>query len=197
MTDNQPRSKISDSDKTAIKYVALAGGAFVFVCALLFAAGTWITPAGVDGYSPSKAAAVDSDGSFTITVNTSNRTKWVPVNLGAGRVAAKGEKPDLLLRRYLAQAPHGALDLGDVLLNEAAISEDAEWVRDSVVDGEVQNETLSKWYMYSYWTHLLEAKAKTYAVKLANGSVAYLRFVSYYCKPEGTGCMTLKYRFGG
>ena len=96
MTDNQPTPKISDSDKTAIKYIALAGGAFVFVCALLFAAGTWITPAGVDGYSPSKGATADSDGSFTITVNSSNRTKWVPVNLGAGRVAAKGEKPDLL-----------------------------------------------------------------------------------------------------
>lgn len=197
MTDERLIPDQAETNKTAVKYIALAGGSFVLVCALLFAAGTWITPAGVDGYSPSKGASADTDGSFTITINTSNRTQLVPVNLGAGRIAAKGEKPDLLFRRYLAQAPHGALDLGDVTLNAASVSNNAEWVRDSVVDGEVQNETLSRWYMYSYWTHLLEAKPKTYAVKLSNGNVAYLRFVSYYCKPEGTGCMTLKYRFGG
>ena len=55
--------------------------------------------------------------------------------------------------------------------------------------------SLAGWYEYSYWSHLLRPKVRTFAVRLAStAGIAYLRFLGYGCEPSGTGCLTLRYR---
>ena len=70
----------------------------------------------------------------------------------------------------------------------------ARWVEDSKYKGQVQNEALADWYTYSGMTHVLKANKKANAIRLKSGGVAYFQILSYYCKPEGSGCLTLRYR---
>jgi hypothetical protein len=154
-------------------------------------------PDAQEGFSITEKAAAHSDGTFQITIDTSSRYNWIPLNLGAGRVAGASEQPDLTFRRYVAQVPAGAIDLGQVSFQDAKVAQNAQWIQDEFVDGELQNQAISTWYSYSYWTHLLSPKGHTYAVKMQNGAVAYLQFVSYYCKPEGSGCLTIRYKLAG
>jgi len=179
-------------DQNKLIYIAIGG--FGITCVVLFLAGSLITPDVEPGFPISQSATPQTDGTFQLTVDTKDRKTWVPISLGAGKVLIGVGDPDIALRRYVAQAPGGAANLGDVALADARVSTNTKWVNDTVVDGEVQNETLSKWYSYSYWTHLLRPKGNTYAVRLKSGGVAYLRFVSYYCEPEGSGCLTIRYR---
>jgi hypothetical protein len=176
------------------KFVLIAAIAFAATAALFFVGASWFAPKVEKGYPVTNRAQANSDGTFQITIDASDLNRWVPLNLGAGRIATKKEPADLTFRRYIAQAPGGALDLGAVDLNQAQLVGKAHWVKDKIVDGELQNEALTGWYNYSYWTHLLRPKGRTYAVKLSSGSVAYFTFVSYYCKPEGSGCLTIRYK---
>jgi len=191
---SEPDSTAAQLGTSSNKIVLVAGLTFALTCVAFFYASSWLTPEVQDGYPVTNKAKVNSDGTFEITIDTSNRNKWIPLNLGAGRITAGQETPDLTFRRYVAQVPLGAMDLGPVTLEEAALDGNPEWVKDEFVDGELQNEAISKWYSYSYWTHLLTPKQHTYAVKLKNGQVAFLNFVSYYCVPEGSGCLTIRYK---
>jgi hypothetical protein len=92
------------------------------------------------------------------------------------------------------RAPHGAIDLGRVPLESAHVEPGAAWKDDAQIGGELQNPALRRWYSYSYWTHDLRPLGSTYAVRLAGGGTAYFQIASYYCKPEGAGCLTLRYR---
>ena len=78
---------------------------------------------------------------------------------------------------------------------EARLPENPAWRGDEEVDGELRNPALADWYRYSYWTHRLRSRGRTHAVRMRSGGVAYLRLESYYCKPEGSGCLTFRYRF--
>ncbi|HIA01326.1 MAG TPA: hypothetical protein EYN66_05370 [Myxococcales bacterium] len=192
MSDSPTSETRSKADTNKLVYVA--GIAFAITCVAFFFASSWLRPTVQEGFPVTNQAKANSDGTFEITIDTSNRNNWIPLNLGAGRISSGKEEPDLTFRRYVAQAPGGAIDLGKVALEDAALAAQPTWVKDEFVDGELQNEALSTWYSYSYWTHLLSPKGRIYAVKLQNGGVAFLQFVSYYCKPEGSGCLTIRYK---
>jgi hypothetical protein len=141
------------------------------------------------------------DGSFTVTLDASNREEWVGFSFELGRVVPQGLAADIYFRRHYLQAPRGAADLGPVALQigsrQIGSGQGTEWVEDVVVDGVQRNPALSRWYDYSYMTHLLKPRGHTYAVRLAEGA-ATMQVVSYYClEPEGTGCLSLRYRVPG
>jgi hypothetical protein len=178
------------------RLIHLGVGAFVATCALLFLAAT-IVPRESDapfGFSLSPVAETQPDGTFQVTLDTSDNEKWVPFSLELGRVVPRGPAADLYLRRQLLQAPFGALELGQVALTTAAPPASAEWVPDVIVDEVKRNPVLSNWYDYSYFSHLLSSKDNAFAVHLAGGGTANVRVLSYYCDNETSGCMTLQYR---
>jgi hypothetical protein len=42
-------------------------------------------------------------------------------------------------------------------------------------------------------THALEPRGHAYAVRRLLGGTAITTTVSYYCQPEGSGCLTIRY----
>jgi len=179
------------------KYIYMAIGGFIVTCVVLFFGASWITPDTEPGYKVNNAATFEegSSGVWQITIDVSDRHEWAGINFSQGKRLDEESSADLLGRRYLIRAPGGAVNLGNVSLEDAKVESDAEWKIDKDNNGEIMNPAIGKWYSYSYWTHLLDPHLFTYAVRLADGSgVAYIRIVSYYCVPEGTGCLTLRYR---
>jgi hypothetical protein len=175
----------------------MALGGFVVTCIVLFFGASWITPDTEPGYEVTNKA-IPEEGSYQIyriTIDVGDRHEWAGLNFMQGKRLDKESSADLLARRYLIRAPGGAINLGDVPLEDAHVEPNADWKIDKDNNGEIMNPAIGKWYSYSYWTHLLDPHPLTYAVRMADGSgVAYMRIVSYYCKPEGTGCLTLRYR---
>ena len=169
--------------------------AFIVTCLLVFAAGSMIAPNMEPGFPITERAQPQTDGSFRITLDASQREHWVSVNLSRGTMNEEKTNADLLVQRYVFRAPAGAADLGNVPLDKATLATDTPWTFDSQVDGQLQNPAISGWYDYSYMTHLLKSKNHTYAVQLRSGEgFATFNVVSYYCEPEGTSCVTIDYR---
>lgn len=146
------------------------------------------------GFAISPVAEPSPDGTFVVTLDTSDRARWVSFDFDSGRVLSDPGRADLIVRRYWLRAPGGVVDLGEVPLDRASVGPDPEWVADVPVDGVPQNPALAGWYAYSYWTHLLESQGRTYALRRIPEGIAYVRIESYYCAPEGTGCLTIRYR---
>ena len=87
--------------------------------------------------------------------------------------------------------------LGDVPLEEASLPSEIVWEFDKTDGSQTYNPAFGKWYTYSYFTHMLEPISQTHAVRTADGSrVVFVRLENYYCKPEGSGCLTIRYRLG-
>jgi hypothetical protein len=133
------------------------------------------------------------DGTFLVTLDVSSPRAWVGFALERGeRVPAP--EADLAARRNVLRARHGAVDLGRVPLQEAVVPESVAWRSDADLDRSSRTDVPGRWYAYGYLTHLLTSKGRVYAVRCASGAVAYVRVESYYCEPEGSGCLTLRYR---
>ena len=163
-------------------------GLFIFLGASL------LKPDMAPGFAPTERAEVLPDGTFRVTVNVRNRDAWIPLDLSLGRIVATPASADLLLRRYKFQCPNGAAKLDGADLLSATHEGVTEWLRDVAVDGELQNPALARWYHYGMQSHLLDPKDTVYAVRLHGGGVAVFQIESYYCDPDGSGCMTLRYR---
>jgi len=113
-----------------------------------------------------------------------------------GREVPDGAAADVLIRRHYWRAPAGATNLGEQPLMTATISDDSVWEQDGLDDGLPVSPVLLRWYNYSYWTHLLESKHEVYGIRMRgdDSRAALVRLESYYCAPEGSGCMTFRYR---
>ena len=148
------------------------------------------------GYLVTERAEELEDGSLWITLNTMDQHRWVPVSLELGREVPDGAAADLRIRRHYFQVPGGAVELDSTDLMSAELPKSPEWIEDELDDGILLNPLLLRWYSYSYWTHLLESKHKIYVARLAgqSGRAALFRVESYYCKPEGSGCLSINYR---
>jgi hypothetical protein len=176
------------------RFVGFAAGGFVITCVIFFFIAGAISPEVEPGYDLAITAVPSSDGTFRVTIDVKNRDHWVGVNLAEGTMVTNHGHADFLARRYILRAPGGAVDMGSQDLATAKVGPGAVWIGDASMDGEPQNDALTGWYEYSYWTHLLSRLDKTFAVRLAGGGIAYLQVLSYYCEPEGSGCLTIKYR---
>ena len=128
-----------------------------------------------------------------MTLDGRGAEEWATFSLVLGREVPEGPAVDISVQRFNIQARRGALDLGNVMLEDAKVPAEPEWEADVVIDGVKRNPALSSWYSYSMMTHLLRPRDKVFAVKLQSG-IAYLQVQSYYCEPEDTGCLTFRYR---
>jgi len=186
-----------EAPKKGNKAIVIGVSAFVGTCILLLLLAMFIGPnmgQSEPGFPIQETPVVQEDGSQQVTLLTAHKEKWIPFSFELGRVVPAGAMADLYVRRYQFQIPRGALDLGETSLAEAVLPPSPSWRMDSDVDGVLVNPAIERWYSYSYMSHLLSSKDHSYAVQLASGKTAFLKVVSYYCEPEGSGCLTLNYR---
>ena len=136
------------------------------------------------------------DGTIQVTVDARNEDRWVPFSFELGREVPEGAAADVQLRRHYWRTSFGAAEVGGTDLASATVPASLDWQEDVLDDGLLLNEVLLDWYDYSYWTHLLQSDHEIYAIRLRNDPkrVALIRIESYYCAPEGSGCMTFRYR---
>lgn len=188
------------SEETPEGVWLVRGAAAAMVVATVVGVGIGMRVGGPDidevGYPLTDHPEELEDGSLWITLNTMDQERWVPVSLELGREVPDGPAADLRLRRHYFQVPGGALELDGSELMAAELPAALDWVGDELNDGLLLNPLLLRWYDYSYWTHLLKSKQHIYAVRLVGDPTraALLRVESYYCAPEGTGCLSLNYR---
>ena len=178
------------------RLLLIGGVSFLVGLVVVFVAGVLLAP-GVEAeprFAVSERALPAEAGTFLVTLDARNRDHWVPFSLAAGTLVPTVEEADVAVKRHHLLAPHGAADLGEAAILEARVPEGVDWALDGEVAGALQNPVLSSWYSYSYLTHLLRSRDRTYAVRLRGGGLAYVRIESYYCDPDGSGCMTLRYR---
>jgi hypothetical protein len=194
MSDEGPEKKIDEGQRIVHVGVAsmLIGGA---IC---LAIGYKVGGPVIDevGYPLKPIAERQADGAMLVTLNTSDQERWIPFSFELGREVPQGAAADVLIRRHYWQVPGGAVSLDVVPLADAALSAEPAWIADGLSDGFHANPVMLRWYDYSYWTHLLESKHEIYAIKLRGDAsrAALIRLESYYCAPEGSGCMTFRYR---
>ncbi|MGD2070409.1 MAG: HmuY family protein [Gemmatimonadota bacterium] len=88
----------------------------------------------------------------------------------------------------------GIADLGTVPFDSVRAVPAEGYVataRDSV------NAASEDWYDYSFTSHLLTPRPRTYAVRTADGRYAKLEILAYYCPGAAAGCMTFRYAYQG
>ncbi len=61
----------------------------------------------------------------------------------------------------------------------------------------VSNAATTRWYEYSWTSHVLSPKPNIYAVRTADGRYAVFQILSYYCAGAQAGCTTIRYRYQG
>lgn len=170
--------------------------AFLVSCVLVVLAAIVLVPLRrppPPAFAPTQRAEARPDGSFTMTVDARARDAAVGVDLRQGALVPP-EQADLVLQRTVVRAPHGAANLGTVDLASAAAPADVDWQQDAPQGGVVESPAFHRWYAYSYGTHLLRTRGEAIAVRLGDARVALVRIDSYYCAPEGSGCVTLTWR---
>lgn len=170
-------------------------GLFALTFGGLFFVASYIMPEVEPGFPATEKVEVQPDGTFQITIGVRDRDKWVGLDMGAGTVVPEGTPADVRFRRYVVRVPGGAAALGETPLNFEEPPQSVEWKFDVNVDGGLQNPAVARWYEYGLQSHLLTTKGETYLIQRSTGKgKAAFQIVSYYCEPEGSGCLTIRYR---
>ena len=185
-----------ESRSPVVRLVAFATVGFIIAGAILFAIASSIKPEENPGYALTDAANhLAETGRGTLDVK--DRHTWTGFSFLTGKRLTEIDPADLLGRRHHLRAPGGAMRLGDVPREEASRPSEIVWEFDKTDGSQTYNPAFGKWYTYSYFTHMLEPISQTHAVRTADGSrVVFVRLENYYCKPEGSGCLTIRYRLG-
>jgi hypothetical protein len=194
VTAPEPQKKTDEG----LKLIYIGVSTMVIACGVALAIGYQVGGPEINevGYPVQRTALDQEDGSKLVTLNVSDQQSWVPFSFVLGREVPDGAAADVLIRRHYWRAPAGATNLGEQPLMTATISDDTVWEQDGLDDGLAVSPVLLRWYNYSYWTHLLESKHEVYGIRMRgdDSRVALVRLESYYCAPEGSGCMTFRYR---
>jgi len=183
--------------KKANRVIVIGVVTFIGTCVLMLILGLAVGPnmgQSEPGFPLEETPITLEDGTQRVTLLTADKEAWIPFSLELGRVVPAGAMADLKIRRYQFQIPRGAVDVGKGPLTDATLPESPKWTMDSDLDGVLVNPAIERWYKYSYMSHLLSSKNHNYAIQLASGKTAFVQVLSYYCAPEGTGCLTLNYR---
>lgn len=184
-------------------WLGVVGGAFV-VLVLVLVLGSLRRPS-PEVYPPSSSGASppDSAGVRTVTLDARSAERWIRFDLSAGRtVPAEAGSWDVAARRF-----HIVVNGGDELPGEGAAAAAGEpplasvprppadgWRRTRAdEDGELRHPLLESWYRYDFFSHLLEARPRVWAIRTSDGELYKLRFLSYYCPGPEAGCVTFRY----
>ena len=111
---------------------------------------------------------------------------------------------DLAFQRFYIVANGGAgfagrgglLDLGPVPFDSVKVVPENGYVA-SEAGRDTTNAATAEWYDYSFTSHLLTPRPRTYAVRTADGRYAKLEVVGYYCPGARPGCLTFRYVYQG
>ncbi len=152
-------------------------------------------------------------GPVVYTVDARSKEMWMYFDFSRGSVVPvdnpKTGDWDLSIRRHVirtnggATNPNGQAALsaieGPDLSAVSRVPDEAEFVSDVRAKKRLHpyNPVVDKWYKYSYTTNVLLPKPIVYLVRTQDGKYAKMRIVSYYCKGNISGCMTIEYVYQG
>jgi hypothetical protein len=168
-------------------------------------------------YSPSPYRPEDVGerlvGPVVYTVDARSKEMWMYFDFSRGSVVPvdnpKTSDWDLSIRRHVirtnggATNPNGQAALlaleGQELGAVSRVPDEAAFVSDVRDKKRLHpyNAVVDKWYKYSYTTNVLLPKPIVYLVRTQDGKYAKMRIVSYYCKGNISGCMTIEYVYQG
>jgi hypothetical protein len=139
-----------------------------------------------------------------VTLDARDAERWIYLDFeGDSVVADPGHGDwDLAVRRFNVilnggsefEGDAAAVDLGDRPIRSVGRVPREGLVGTGRNGGEPRHPLLADWYRYDFFSHLLLARSRTYAVRTAEGGGVALRFLSYYCPGPEAGCVTLAYR---
>ena len=202
---------LAQTRRRFLKPLAFALGALLVVGALLI--GGWLLwialrppPA---GFAPTTGQAFGIAGQpagvVQYTVDARSRQEWAYFDFTRGTTVPTSQESldwDIAFRRtdILSNGGEtnpeglgGAVDLGEIPLEEATLPEDGYLVDATDDERGLENPALHKWYNYNWTTHIVTSKGHSYAVRSATGEVVLLTFTSYYCDDGSSGCVTFRY----
>lgn len=152
-------------------------------------------------------------GPTVYTVDARSKEMWMYFDFSRGSVVPvdnpKTDDWDLSIRRHVIRSNGGATNpagqaalfaIEDQPLNAIPhVPDDAEFISDVSAKKRLHpySPVVDKWYSYSYTTNVLLPKPITYLVRTRDGKYAKMRIVSYYCKGNIAGCMTIEYVYQG
>lgn len=195
---------------TARTPIPLVAGAVGFLLVLVLLVASSLSRREPPTFAPSpvepRPAGDTLVGPEQVTVDARDPGRWRYFSFANGSVI---ESPgpfdwDIAFRRFQVIANGGTgfagvagiLDLGDVPFDSVRLLPDTGYVTTTVRSDSV-NSAVQRWYAYSFLSHLLSPKPRTYAVRTADGRYAILRFVGYYCPGAQPGCVTFQYVYQG
>ncbi|MSR22582.1 MAG: hypothetical protein EXR92_03410 [Gemmatimonadetes bacterium] len=91
----------------------------------------------------------------------------------------------------------GVQEIDGASLDSLPLAPEDGYVGSQVISGDSLSASLGDWYDYSFLSHLLSPRPRTYLIRTADGRYAKLRFESYYCPLAQPGCVTFEYYYQG
>ncbi len=168
-------------------------------------------------YSPSPYRPEDVGerlvGPVVYTIDARSKEMWMYFDFSRGSVVPvdnpKTEDWDLSIRRHVIRtnggvtSPNGQSAIAQIEDQEFSavtrVPKAAAFVSDVRQKKRLHpyNPVVDRWYKYSYTTNVLLPKPVVYLVRTQDGKYAKMRIVSYYCKGNISGCMTIEYVYQG
>lgn len=152
-------------------------------------------------------------GPVVYTVDARSKEMWMYFDFSRGSVVPvdnpKTEDWDIAFQRHVMRSNGGATNPTGQAALFAIEDQDFSAVTrvpdDVVFVSDVRdkkrlhpyNPVVDRWYQYSYTTNVLLPKPIVYLVRTQDGKYAKMRIVSYYCKGNISGCMTIEYVYQG
>lgn len=152
-------------------------------------------------------------GPVVYTVDARSKEMWMYFDFSRGSVVSVDDPKtgdwDLSIRRHVIRTNGGATSpngkAGILAIEDQDFSavtrvpDEAAFVSDVRAKKRLHpyNPVVDRWYKYSYTTNVLLPKPIVYLVQTQDGKYAKMRIVSYYCKGNISGCMTIEYVYQG
>lgn len=152
-------------------------------------------------------------GPVVYTIDSRSKEMWMYFDFSRGSVVhvdnPKTGDWDLSIRRHVirtnggATSPNGQAAIFAIEDQDFSavtrVPDGAEFVSDVRAKKRLHpyNPVVDRWYKYSYTTNVLLPKPIVYLVRTQQGKYAKMRIVSYYCKGNLSGCMTIEYVYQG
>lgn len=199
------------SDPLTLRQRLFVGAiAVVLVTAAVALVGSSLGRPAVETYPPTPVRPAPAGdtlvGPLIYTVDASDPDRWRYFDFSRGSVVSSPGplEWDLAFRRFHVVAnggegfrgDAGIAGLGPVPFDSVRTVPDTGYVP-SVAARDTVNPAIEDWYDYSFTSHLLRPKPRTYAVRTADGRHAKLEILSYYCPGARPGCFTFRYVYQG